>query len=116
MIRVFLYRKDKSHETVEVASVSDLFNAMYKTDVSNAIVELGHADFIESCLEMTERFQSKAKAAELASIRGPSFEFMNRSAVYALPGDLWRMTFDRQLAVGQPKAAGGPQLVGNGRG
>ena len=114
MIRVFLYRRDKSHETLEVESVSKLFDAMYKTDVVNAIVELGHADFIASCIETQERMQSKAKAAELASIRAPSFEFMGRTAVYALPDGLWRLTFDRQLAVGQPKQAPGLGLGGRG--
>jgi hypothetical protein len=113
MIRVFLFRRDKSTESIEVDSVSKLFDAMYKSDVTNAIVELGHADFMASCFEMQERVVSKAKAAELASIRAPSFEFMNRTAVYALPGDLWRLTFDRQLATGQPKP-GGLALAGRG--
>lgn len=111
MIRAFLYRRDKSHESIEVDSVTDLFNAMYKSDVVNAIVELGHVDFIASCVEAQERMVSRAKAAELASVRAPSFEFMGRTAVYALPGDLWRLTFDRQLATGQPK-----QGLGLGRG
>lgn len=116
MIRLFVYRKNGTYETLEVETVKALFDEMYRSDVTNAFVDLDHATFIESIPVSVERAQSRQKAAELASANNPTFEFMNRTGVYAMPGDRWRLSFDRVVAQGQ--RVGGPQLHGlnGGRG
>jgi len=110
VIHLFLYGKSGTRE-IDVDSVSAAFDAM-KSEVLHAIVEMGHADMIRVRHESGVRMQAAAKAAELANAVAPSFEFMNVTGQYALPGHpAWRITLDRVLAEGRPQVANGMRRV-----